>query len=69
MSVDRIPELGESIVRLVAVTQDCDLVQKPDIEPFVEFIVCRETEAAEPLYWYGRNPGLGSISRSTIGSG
>ena len=50
-SVDRVPEPGESTVRLVATTQDCDLVQEPDIEPFVEFIVCRETEAVEPLYW------------------
>lgn len=55
-SVDRVPEPGESVVRLVAVTQDCDLVQEPDIEPFVEFIACRESEAVEPLYRYGRNP-------------
>ena len=57
-SVDRVPEPGESTVRLVAVTQDCDLAQEPDIEPFVEFIVCRETEAVGPLYRYGRNPRL-----------
>ena len=57
-SVDRVPEPGESIVRLVAVTQDCDLVQEPGIEPFVEFVFCRETEAVEPLYRYGRNPRL-----------
>ena len=48
-SVDRVPEPGESIVRLVAVTQDCDLVQEPGIEPFVEFVFCRETEAVEPF--------------------
>ena len=57
-SVDRVPEPGESTVRLVATTQDCDLVQEPEIEPFVEFIVGRETEAVEPLYRYGRNPRL-----------
>ena len=57
-SVDRVPEPGESVVRLVAVTQDCDLVQEPDVEPFVEFIACRESEAVEPLYRYGRNPRL-----------
>lgn len=57
-SVGRVPELGEAIVHLVAVTQDCDLVQEPDIEPFVEFMVCWETEAVEPLYRYGRNPRL-----------
>lgn len=57
-SVDRVPEPGESVVRLVAVTQDCDLVQELDIEPFVEFIACRESEAVEPLYRYGRNPRL-----------
>ena len=53
-SVDRVSELGESIVCLVAVTQDCDLVQKPNIEPFVEFIVCRESEAIE-LLWSARS--------------
>ena len=37
-SVDRGPEPGESIVRVVAVTQDYDPVQEPYIEPFVEFI-------------------------------
>ena len=57
-SVDRVPEPGEPIARQVAVTQGCDLVQEPDIEPFVELIVCRETEAVEPLYRYGRNPRL-----------
>ena len=55
-SVDRVPEPGEPIARLVAVTQDCDLVQEPGVEPCVEFIVCRETDAVEPLYRYGRNP-------------
>ena len=64
-SVDRVPEPGESVVRLVAVTQDCDLVQEPDIEPFVEFIACRESEAVEPLYRYGRNPRL--LYLQTIG--
>ena len=64
-SVDRVPEPGESVVRLVAVTQDCDLVQEPDIEPFVEFIACREYEAVEPLYRYGRNPRL--LHLQTIG--
>ena len=49
-SVDRVPEPGESVVRLVAVTQDCDPVQEPDVEPFVELIVCRASEAVEPLY-------------------
>ena len=57
-SVDRVPEPGEPIARLAAVTQDCDLVQEPDIEPIVELIVCRETEAVESLYRYGRNPRL-----------
>ena len=57
-SVDRVPEPGEAIVRLTAVTQDCDLVQEPDIEPFVEFMVCWETETVEPLYRHGRNPRL-----------
>ena len=57
-SVDRVPQMGDSIVRFVAVTQDCDLVQEPGIEPFVEFVFCRETEAVEPLYRYGRNPRL-----------
>ena len=64
-SVDRVPEPGESVVRLVAVTQDCDLVQEPDIEPFVEFIVCRETPAVEPLYRHGRNPRL--LHLQTVG--
>ena len=64
-SADRVPEPGESVVRLVAVTQDCDLVQEPDIEPFVEFIACRESEAVEPLYRYGRNPRL--LYLQTIG--
>ena len=64
-SVDRVPELGESTVRLVAVTQDCDLVQEPGIEPFVEFVFCRETEAVEPLYRYGRNPRL--LHLQTVG--
>ena len=81
-TVDRAPEPGEAIARLVAVTQDCDLVQEPDIGPFVEFMVCRETEAVEPLYRHARNPrllhlrtvgengpGLGSIFRFTTGSG
>ena len=47
-SVDRVPEPGESIVRLVAVTQDCDLVQEPGIEPFVEIarrrLCCRRAD-------------------------
>lgn len=64
-SVDRVPEPGESVVRLVAVTQDCDLVQEPDVEPFVEFIACRASEAVEPLYRYGRNPRL--LHLRTIG--
>ena len=64
-SVDRVPEPGELVVRLVVVTRDCDLVQEPDIEPFVEFIVCLETQVVEPLYRHGRNPRL--LHLQTVG--
>lgn len=64
-SVDRVPEPGETPVRLVVVTQDCDLVGEPDIEPFVEFIVGWEIDAIEPLYQHGRNPR--SLHLQTVG--
>ena len=58
-------EPGESIVRLVAVTQDRDLVEEPDFEPFIELIVCRESEAVGSFCRYGRNPRL--LHLQTVG--
>jgi hypothetical protein len=57
-SVDQVPDRGVLPFCLVVVTQDCDLVQEPDIEPFVELILCKEVADAEPLYQNGRNPRL-----------
>ena len=49
---------GESIIRLVAVTQDRDLIREPAFEPFVDLIDCRESEAPGSFWPYGRNPRL-----------
>lgn len=57
-SVDKVPDRGEAPFRLVVVSQDCDLVREPGIEPFVELILCKEVPNAEPLYQNGRNPRL-----------
>ena len=64
-SVDRAPESGDIPVRLIAVTQDCDLVAEPEVEPFVEFIVGSRTDPIEPLYQHGRNPRL--LHLQTVG--
>ena len=57
-SVDFAPRPQDSQFGLVVVTQDCDLLREPDIEPFVELVFCRKIEAAQPLYRNGRNPRL-----------
>ena len=57
-SVDRVPEPVATPFRLVVVTQDCDLVRQPDIEPWVELVLCSEVATVEPLYRNGRNPRL-----------
>ncbi len=57
-SIDQVLPRGKTPFRLVVVTQDCDLVQNADIEPFVELIPCMEITKAEPLYENGRNPRL-----------
>ena len=57
-SIDQVPSQRETPLRLVVVTQNCDLVQEPNIEPFAELILCREIAEAEPLYENGRNPRL-----------
>ena len=57
-SADRVPVSVPTPFRLVMVTQDCDLVREPDIEPWVELILCREVAKVEPLYLNGRNPRL-----------
>lgn len=65
-SVDKVPDRGEAPFRLVVVSQDCDLVREPDIEPFVELIFCKEVPDAEPLYQNGRNPRLLHIQWSGL---
>lgn len=57
-SVDQIPPSVEEPSLLAVVTQDCDLVREPVVEPFVELILCREVARVERLYQNGRNPRL-----------
>ena len=64
-SVDTISEPGDSPFRLVVVTQDCDLLATPEVEPFVEFIVGSESDRIDPLYRHGRNPRL--LHLQTVG--
>ena len=55
-SIDQVIPSEQSKIRLVVVTQDCDLVQGPDIEPFVEFISGCEIAKGGSLFQNGRNP-------------
>lgn len=48
----------EPSFRFIVITQDCDLVQEPDIEPFVEFIGGCNIAKSDPLRRNGRNPRL-----------
>lgn len=42
---------------LVVVTQDCDLVHGSfEVEPFVELVIGRPVERADPVKMFGRNP-------------
>ncbi len=65
-SIDQIPSADGEPFRLIVVTQDCDLVSEPHIEPFVELILCKEIAEVQPLYQNGRNPRLLHIK--SIGS-
>ncbi len=55
-SIDQVPHQETAPPCLVVISQDCDLLRDPDIEPYAELILCREAAHPEPLYQNGRNP-------------
>ena len=55
-SIDRVAEQDQSQFRLIVVSQDCDLVAHPNVEPYVELILCTKAERDQSLHRHGRNP-------------
>ena len=41
---------------LVVISQDCDLVREPGVEPYVELLLCHEVTSPQPQFLHGRNP-------------
>lgn len=56
LSVDRRPNLDLENVKLIVLTQDCDLLQPEVKEPFVELIGTSISSQADPNCLYLRNP-------------
>lgn len=57
-AVDRPPETESDAIRLVVVTQDCDILAEPGKEPFVELIAGLPVDSPDPSRCHGRNPRL-----------
>lgn len=57
LSVDRKPEISRTEPYMaIAVSQDCDIQSGPDKEPYVEFIIGKETQKVERNFDDGKNP-------------
>ena len=56
-SIDKKPDMppGEAYL-LVVISQDCDIAQKEDREPYIEFALCKKTDKEDGNQKNGKNP-------------
>lgn len=55
-AIDYVRERDQSGFCLIVVSQDCDLVARSDVEPYVELVLCTNAEGPQSLHRHGRNP-------------